>query len=140
MNILFLSFAAISISNIFPLNILIFIATAIAIFYVHQKLGFNEFDSQTTILNAIYEFEIRRIKNDISLHGCHEQTLERFTKYRNNIYERSLSKSDIEKAELILEIQKSILQFDILKNINPDNNITENENYRSLINQFYLTN
>jgi hypothetical protein len=140
MNILFLSFTAISISNIFSLNILILIATAIVIFYVHHKLGFNEFFSQTTMLNAIYDFEINMITSEIGLHGFHGTTLERFTKYRNSIYQRPLSKPNIEKAELILEIQQSILQFHILEKINPDNNITESENYRYLINRFYLTN
>lgn len=140
MNILFLSFAVVCVSNILPLNIMIFIATAILIFYVHHKLGVQDFFSQTTILSAIYNFEINRIINDIGSHGFHGTTLERFTKYSNSIYQRPLSKPNIEKAELILEIQESILQFHILEKINPDNNITESENYRSLINRFYLTN
>jgi hypothetical protein len=140
MNISFLSFTLACIFNILPLNILIFSATAIVVFYLHHKLRIQDFFAQTTILNAIYNFEINRICNDIGSHGFHEKTLERFTKYRNSIYERPLSKSKIEKSELILEIQESILQFDILKKINPDNDVTENENYRSLINHFYLTN
>jgi len=137
MNILFLSFSLACIFNILPLNILIFSATVIVVFYLHHKLRIQDFFAQTTILSAIYNFEINRIINDIGSHGFNEKTLERFTKYRDSIYDRPLSKSKIEKAELLLEIQESIFQFDILEKIDPTNEIKKSRLYETLIQASY---
>jgi hypothetical protein len=137
MNVLFFCFALICFFNFLSANITIFLATAIIIFYLHHKLSFLDFFSQTTILNAIYNFEINRIINDISLHGFHERTLKNFTKYKNSIYDSSLSECEAEKAELFLEIQESILRLKILEKIDPSNNITESSDYRFMTNLSY---